>query len=121
MRRIRVSSQCLKRAVRQRLQDDQACETAVRTKRLPAQIAEKLARSANRTGQTTQTAAVAALALMHTAGFSPGQRIRESAANMITFCPAENTADRLAANSRTFMPSTCCLQSSDTAADNLDD
>ena len=86
----------------------------MRTKRLPAQIAEKLA---DREGWNDQTAAVAALALMHTAGFVPAKESEERS-NMITFCP-ENTADRLAQTAD--LHASMLLAIIDTAADNLDD
>lgn len=91
VRRIRVSSQCIKRTVRKRMEADQVCEAAIRTKRLTAEIAEVLEA---REGWTSDTASIAAVALLDVAGFSPAKG-DEHRTDMITFLP-ESAADTLA-------------------------
>ena len=88
VRRVRVSSQCLKRTVRKRMEADQVCEAAVRTKRLPHEVATRLVHLA---GWDPETASIAAVALMVTAGFKPDKG-SEDRTDMIAFLPADGAA-----------------------------
>ena len=86
--RTRVSSQCLKRTVRKRMERDQVCDAAVRTKRLPQETARLLS---GEPGWTPESASVASLAMLGTAGFKPAKG-SENRTAMITFLPEDAAA-----------------------------
>ena len=113
VRRVRVSSQCIKRTVRKRMEADQVCEAAVRTKRLPREAARLLAQHG---GWTEQTARIAAVALCSTIGnkknFAPDKK-KENLTRTIAFVPPD-AANKLAAAA---ISATQLLQAAISAAD----